>query len=535
MSSNNDIINNGVIDYGICCDECGYEIEDGVTGYWRDNVSGAWIDVRYCGICVWDFVKQPKRVTAEQIWRRQDEARKEQERLRVPESERRRIREEREERERRSQREYEEEMEEREAERKKEQEEQEEKYRAWREADRQEAEREEEEEARRKKNAALWNILAKQEVARLQKKEQEKEQECMEEEDYDCEDPFLEDSFLEELKEQSEEVMDRLREEEDRIACEQDPYDPYDFLQSEEIDQSFSRRAIEEEERCSRNDWIQAYANKFWSPPPITVSRDGKLSRSYDWDPKYDWTPCERRACCEILDEEDLFDREILDREILDREILDREILDGEILDEDLIHEDIPPKNDIPPIYQDFVKTIPEASNFRKDIPPIYQDFVKTIDIPPIYQDFVKTIPLDAINAIQQLKPKNLEVLSDYANLCEIDLIDAYHYKSRCHLYNCNNPLDPDYWDAEQNVQFCCRRHHEYFEECDHVVDIDCKVCHSRPHQNYLPHTKNLVSYRALKQSKQGFGPIVSAIRVFDELCMSNILFDSLVDLCEFY
>jgi hypothetical protein len=66
-------------------------------------------------------------------------------------------------------------------------------------------------------------------------------------------------------------------------------------------------------------------------------------------------------------------------------------------------------------------------------------------------------------------------------------------------------------------------------------VDIDCKVCHSRPHQNYLPHTKNLVSYRALKQSNQGFGPIVSAIRVFDELCMSNILFDSLVDLCEFY
>ena len=120
MSSNNDIINNGVIDYGICCDECGYEIEDDVTGYWRDNVTGDWIDVRYCEICVWDFVKQPKRVTAEQIWRRQDEARKE--------------------------REHEEEMEER-----------------------------IQEEARRKKNAAL----NKQESARLQKKEQEKEQECM--------------------------------------------------------------------------------------------------------------------------------------------------------------------------------------------------------------------------------------------------------------------------------------------------------------------------------------------------------------------
>jgi hypothetical protein len=45
--------------------------------------------------------------------------------------------------------------------------------------------------------------------------------------------------------------------------------------------------------------------------------------------------------------------------------------------------------NDIPPIYQDFVKTIPieeiEASNKT--------DFRKTNDIPPIYQDFVKTIP----------------------------------------------------------------------------------------------------------------------------------------------
>jgi hypothetical protein len=514
MSSNNDIINNGAIDYGICCDECGYEIEDNVTGYWRDNVSGAWIDVRYCGICVWDFVKQPKRVTAEQIWRRQEEARKEQERLRVPESERRRIREEREERERRYQREYEEEIEERQAERIRIQEEREERIRIQEERRRIQEEQEEEEEARRKKNAALWNILAKQEVARLQKKEQEKEQECMEEEDYDCEDPFLEDpfledSFLEELKEQSEEVMDRLREEEDRIentrsTCEySDPEEPdprydYDSLQSEEIDRNFSRRVIEEEERY-RNDWIQAYANKFWSPPPTTVSRDGELSRCYDWDPKPEcekWTPCERRACCEILD---------------------REILD----DEDLI----PPKNDIPPIYQDFVKTIPEASQKT--------DFRKTNDIPPIYQDFVKTIYLDAINA---LKPKNLEVLSDYAELCEIDLIDAYHYKSRCHLYSCNKPLNPDYWDAEQNVQFCCRRHGEYFEECGHIEeDIGCKVCYSRPHQNYLPHTKNLVSYRALKQSNQGFGPIVSAIRVFDELRMSNILFDSLVDLCEFY
>ena len=443
MSSNNDIINNGVIDYGICCDECGYEIEAGVTGYWRDGVTGVWNDVRYCVICVWDFVKQPNRVTARDIWLRREEARNEQER------------------ERRYQREYEEEMEERERER---------------------VQEEEERKRNRKKNAALWNILAKQEVARLQKKEQEKERECMEEEDYDWGSPFLEDSFLEELREEEERI------ESTRLTCEySDPEEPdprydYDSLQSEEIDRSY--------------DWIQAHANKFWSPPPTSVSCDGELSRSYDWDPKHDWT--ERRASCEILD---------------------REILD----DEDLIHEDIPHENDIPPIYQDFVKTIPEASkktDFRNDVPPIYQDFVKTI-------------PLDVINAVQ---PKNLEVLSDYAELCEIDLFQAYHYKSRCHLYNCNKPVNPDYWDAEQSVQFCCRRHGEYFEDCGHIEeDIDCDVCYLRPRQIYLSHTKNLVSYRALKQSNQGFGPIVSAIRVFDELCMSNILFDSLVDLCEFY
>jgi hypothetical protein len=167
MSSENDIINNGVIDYGICCDVCGYEIEDNVTGYWRDGVTGVWSDVRYCGICVFDFVKQPKRNTAEQIWRRQEEARKEQERLRVPESERRRLREEREERERQSRREYEEEMEERER----------------------EHQIEEERKRDRKKIAALNNILAKQESARLQERErlrdEEKERESMDEEDND--------------------------------------------------------------------------------------------------------------------------------------------------------------------------------------------------------------------------------------------------------------------------------------------------------------------------------------------------------------
>jgi hypothetical protein len=45
--------------------------------------------------------------------------------------------------------------------------------------------------------------------------------------------------------------------------------------------------------------------------------------------------------------------------------------------------------NDIPPIYQDFVKTIPIEEIEASKKP----DFRKTNDIPPIYQDFVKTIP----------------------------------------------------------------------------------------------------------------------------------------------
>jgi hypothetical protein len=35
--------------------------------------------------------------------------------------------------------------------------------------------------------------------------------------------------------------------------------------------------------------------------------------------------------------------------------------------------------------------------------------------------------------------------------------------------------------------------------------------------------------------SGEGNNPIVSAIRVFEELSMSNVLFDSLVDLCEYF
>ena len=90
-------------------------------------------------------------INAITILRREEQARKEQERLKVPESERRRLREEREEQERQHIREREEEEEE---------------YRAWR----------EEQEAERSKGfQEFWKILAEQESKRNQERDKERE------------------------------------------------------------------------------------------------------------------------------------------------------------------------------------------------------------------------------------------------------------------------------------------------------------------------------------------------------------------------
>ena len=606
MSFENDItLNTGVIDYGICCDECGYEIEAGVTGYWRDGVTGVWTDVRYCGICVWDFVKQPKRNTAYEIWRRQEEARKEQERLRVPESERRRLREEREERERQSRREYEEEIEEREAER----------------------------EAERKKKATLNNILAKQEVARLQKKEQEKEQECMEYEDYDIYDDCC-----------------------TRLTCEYtepeepDPRYDYDSLQSEEIG-----RVIEEEcyER-SHNDWIQAYANQFSTPPPTLVSSDGERSRSYDWDPKpppviweeYDWIQANERRKTMSYNEEGFQEEEFapvsrllfplpttveelykyLDDEIVsivphDADLLDEETIQYNSYEEakDSLNHGISTENEetqeLPNAYivsqqsgrywfvltstseptkytlslyikkdeiatkyllrkmeeciyfmdcydnpQDHRREEPKTVCFTcgdfNDVSKIFDAGrprmlchdcwtdckqcrdCETITFDQLYDNLCfdcffdkplrEQMPLEdhlqKIVAIQRLRPQYLEVLTKYAELCEIHLIRAYDYKSRCHLDYCNKPLHPSSWDAELKTQFCCERHCEGFRHCQEegpYIDSTCKICYS--------------SHDDIVLSSKGNRPVVSAICMFDKLHMSNILFHSLVDLCEFY
>ena len=145
---------------------------------------------------------------------------------------------------------------------------------------------------------------------------------------------------------------------------------------------------------------------------------------------------------------------------------------------------------------------------------------------------------------IQRLEKEYFDILVDYAALCEFSIFDAYRYKSRCHYYNCAQMIHPSKWDAEDTLQFCCRRHSEFAEEdgchCRNIHDGDydydgdydqtlCRVCNS-------PHELNMIPRIGLRESDQGVKPIVSAICVFNEgIKMSNVLDESLVDLCEYF
>jgi hypothetical protein len=103
--------------------------------------------------------------------------------------------------------------------------------------------------------------------------------------------------------------------------------------------------------------------------------------------------------------------------------------------------------------------------------------------------------------------------------------------------------VEPGKWNADQAVQFCCRRH-EYLADingchCQNVYDgsdydedweqATCKVC------NNCNHDMNMIPRIAFRESDQDVKPIVSAISVFEELKMSNVLAESLMDLCEYF
>ena len=144
---------------------------------------------------------------------------------------------------------------------------------------------------------------------------------------------------------------------------------------------------------------------------------------------------------------------------------------------------------------------------------------------------------------ILRLEKEHFDILADYAELCEFTIFDAYRYKSRCHFYNCNQIIHPHTWDAEQTIQFCCKRHGDLADlvgiHCqnnydgtdydDEYEEAICKVCNSH-------HEQNVETRLAFVYSYKHHGPIVSAICVFNEgIKMSNVLEESLVDLCEYF
>ena len=593
----------GVIDYGICCDECGYEIEEDVTGYWRDNVTGAWIDVPYCYICVWDFVKEPKRVTAEQILRRQEQARLEQERLSVPESERRRIREEREERERRYQREHEEEMEERKAER-------------------------ERQEVKYRKNLSI--TLAMQESQRIQKRTRQLEME----------------------KEEDSDIYDSDR---TRLTCEytgpeeHDPKYDYDSLQEEkfvhtrcydwdpktgfEYDMCLSRDSYyvqEDEEDLFPKDplpnnveELYEYLEAQWEPVSIVPEDAIKLDEDFICCETYDQAKevltevaCGKDDISQLLSDDSYAISQqngrfwyvlrpvqsnptkfsvcvYASKDEVATKYLIRELEDCMYrIDYILYPEDYQEDYQYEEQEQSEYATEEDADHYLKNQDPCFmcskfnyanvmvdadrrriicRDCYSkvhqccecdTITKEQTYYNFdtgvrlcfdcqFKTeesvqMPLEehllVRRDIQHLRKPHFDVLVDYAALAEFTIFDAYRYKSRCHFFDCIQRMSPSGWCAEETLAFCCRRHVEHADEVgchctnvwsgndydDEYAEATCKICNS-------PHKENVKIRNSLNKSGEGVNPIVSAICMFNQICMSNVLSESLVDLCQYF
>lgn len=162
----------------------------------------------------------------------------------------------------------------------------------------------------------------------------------------------------------------------------------------------------------------------------------------------------------------------------------------------------------------------------------------------PLRQQTPLLVHMAIRSDIQFLTRQQFEVLVDYAELAQLTIFEAYRYKSRCHFHDCDRMIEPSKWNAEEAVQFCCRRHCDYADllgcHCESVNDnghydgeyeeSTCKMCYN---SNY---DANVLPRLALKESSQGVKPIVSAICVFEEgIQMSNVLAESLVDLCQYF
>ena len=162
----------------------------------------------------------------------------------------------------------------------------------------------------------------------------------------------------------------------------------------------------------------------------------------------------------------------------------------------------------------------------------------------PLKEQMPLEVHLSIRSDIQSLSRRHFDILADYAELAQLTIFHAYRYKSRCHFYDCDRMVPPSAWDAEEAIQFCCKRHCEMSEligcHCQNVYDgseyddeyeeATCKMCHN---SNY---DTNMIPRIALRESDQGVKPIVSAICVFNEgIQMSNVFAESLVDLHEYF
>jgi len=577
MSDIKDMINTntGVIDHGIRCDNCEYDIEDGLTGYWKDNRTGVWCDGRYCCICVWNFVNLPKRISAQEIRERrrireerEEQARLEQERLSVPESERRRIREEREERERQSRIEYEEECEEREREREEQAAEQRERY-SMSDAD------QDYDWLQRAANK-LWSnhvtpITSNGENSRSYDWDPKPGFEddsslfreyCDRQEDEDNEeDLFQLPSTVEELYEYLDEQLtsqevsiipqDAFKLDEEFIYCE--TYDEAKKVLTEAI--------FEKQDTFQNlvNMYIVSQHNdRFWYALSPVQDNPNKFNIS-------------------LFAQKDEVATKYLIRQLEEcvyhiDYILNPDDYKGEDVDLYATEEEADHylKTQAPCFMcneYNYTNVMCDAGRMRiicRDCyPKVKQcDECETITKDTTFYNFdtgarlcfdcnFKTeervqMPLEehllVRRDIQHLRRPYFDVLVDYAELAEFTIFDAYHYKSRCHFHDCIQRMSPSGWCAEETLAFCCRRHVEHADEVgchctnvwngtdydDHYEEATCKICNS-------PHEANVASRVALRESGQGVKPIVSAICMFEEICMSNVLFTSLVDLSQYF
>ena len=608
-------------DYEYACNHCECEMEDDMTWHWKG-------EEYYCADCASILFDQPKPLTAYEIMlkesqekERQLQAHLEQERLKVPESERRRIREEREERERRYQKEHEEEMEER------------------------QRERESREVERRNTHSTLSNILAMEESKRIQKRTRELEME------HDIESTRLTCEYTGPEEHDPNYDYDSLIQEEDReefvhTRCyDWDPKTGFETLSRE----YYHEQEQEEEEdlfpkdHMLHNDWmlhedqmlhedplpnsveeLYEYLDEQLTSQEVSIVPEDavKLDEEFIYCDTYDeakevleQVTCEQDDMTQLLPDDSYIisqhrgrfwyvlrpvegnptkfsisvfaSKDEVATKYLIRQLEEciyridylfcpedyREVSyygsDAEAHGQEVYPDNWGQIQDSCFVCRkvDYLRLMNAFRGQRVVCDKCYPTVKQCVECDTITQDTTYFDPdshcrlcfdcrfktkervqmpieehLMIRRDIQHLRPQHFDVLVDYAALAEFTIFDAYRYKSKCHFYDCIQRMSPSGWCADETLSFCCRRHREYSDESgchctnvwngtdydDHYEEATCKICNS-------PHKANVDSRNALMASGEGNNPIVSAIRVFEELSMSNILFDSLVDLREYF